>query len=245
MDESVANINIRGGTHDQNLFIWNDIRMFQTGNFFGLISAFNPSTAKTMNITKNGTSAFFGDSVGLIEMNSTDKNVENSNASINSNLISSDVYGHIKLNENSSISISYRRSLTDFFKSPTYKNYTQKIFQNTIITNLDNNQVIDYKNDVSFYFYDASVQFSQKIGKKNNLNISLIGIENKLNIDQFTTTQSKKSKLEQENFGASISFLTNWNESNQTELSGFISNYDLNSRMYEIYRKHRNIEPKK
>lgn len=235
VDESVANINIRGGTHDQNLFIWNDIRMFQTGHFFGMISAFNPATAKTMNITKNGTSAFFGESVsGLIEMNSTDKESEKSNASINSNLISSDVYSHVKLDKNSSISISYRRSLTDFFESPTYKNYTKKIFQNTIITNLDNNQVIDYKNDVNFYFYDASMQFSQKIGKKNKLNVSLIGIENKLNINQFTSTQSKKSKLEQENFGASISLLTHWNETNQTEFSGFISNYDLNSRNESI-----------
>ena len=41
VDESVANINIRGGTHDQNLFLWNNIRMFQTGHFFGLISAFS------------------------------------------------------------------------------------------------------------------------------------------------------------------------------------------------------------
>ena len=69
----------------------------------------------------------------------------------------------------------------------------------------------------------------QKIGKKHNLNISLIGVENKLNINQFTTSQSKKSKLEQENYGASISFSTQWNDSNHTELSGFVSNYDLNS----------------
>jgi len=230
VDESVANINIRGGTHDQNLFLWNNIRMFQTGHFFGLISAFNPATAKSMSITKNGTSAFFGESVsGLIEMNSSDKDIEKSNASINSNLISSDIYSHIKLSENSSFSLSFRRSLTDFFESPTYKNYTQKIFQNTIITNLDNNQIVDYKSDVWFYFYDASVQYNQKIGKKHNLSISLIGVENKLNINQFTTSQSKKSKLEQENYGASISFSTQWNDSNHTELSGFVSNYDLNS----------------
>ncbi len=44
IDETVSNISVRGGTHDQNLFLWNGIRMFQTGHFFGLISAFNPQS---------------------------------------------------------------------------------------------------------------------------------------------------------------------------------------------------------
>src|SRR5690606_30024629 len=43
IDETVSNINVRGGTHDQNLFLWNGIRLFQTGHFFGLISGFNPN----------------------------------------------------------------------------------------------------------------------------------------------------------------------------------------------------------
>jgi len=41
-DETVSNINVRGGTHDQNLILWNGIKMYQSGHFFGLISAFNP-----------------------------------------------------------------------------------------------------------------------------------------------------------------------------------------------------------
>jgi hypothetical protein len=36
-NESIANINVRGGTNDQNLMIWDNIKMYQ-GHFFGLIS---------------------------------------------------------------------------------------------------------------------------------------------------------------------------------------------------------------
>jgi hypothetical protein len=54
IDESVASINVRGGTHDQNLFLWNGIKMYQTGHFFGLISAFNPNLAHTISIIKMG-----------------------------------------------------------------------------------------------------------------------------------------------------------------------------------------------
>ena len=42
VNETVANINVRGGTNDQNLMLWDGIKMYQSGHFFGLISAFNP-----------------------------------------------------------------------------------------------------------------------------------------------------------------------------------------------------------
>ena len=48
-DETVSNINVRGGTHDQNLLLWDGIKMYQSGHFFGLISAFNPHTTKRIN----------------------------------------------------------------------------------------------------------------------------------------------------------------------------------------------------
>ena len=39
--ESIAELNIKGGTNDQNLVLWNGIRMFQNSHFFGLLSAYN------------------------------------------------------------------------------------------------------------------------------------------------------------------------------------------------------------
>ena len=77
LDESVSSINVRGGTHDQNLFLWNGIRMFQTGHFFGLISVFNPNLAHTISIYKNGSSAFYGESVSsVVAISSTPETTE-------------------------------------------------------------------------------------------------------------------------------------------------------------------------
>ena len=66
VNESVSSINARGGTHDQNLFLWNGIKMYQTGHFFGLISVFNPNLAHTISIIKSGSSAFYGESVSSV-----------------------------------------------------------------------------------------------------------------------------------------------------------------------------------
>lgn len=235
LDESIANINIRGGTHDQNLFLWNGIRMYQTGHFFGLISGFNPATATQMTVTKNGTSAFFGESVsGLVEMNADSKNESSNKTIFNTNFISGDVFSHINLGKKSSVSVSARRSFTDFFSSPTYKNYADKIFQNTTITQVSNQQPIYFSNDYDFYFYDASLQYQYKIDEKSAFSLNLIGIKNHLNVLQKTTTESKESNLEQSNFGVSASYFKQWNTSNRTELLGYVSKYGLNSKNESI-----------
>lgn len=235
VDETISNINVRGGTHDQNLFLWNGIRMFQTGHFFGLISAFNPSLSQEITISKNGSSAFFGESVSsLVTISSRNNTVEQTHSSISSNLISAEFFSKIKISNQANITVSGRRSLTDFFSTPTYKNYSNRIFQNTVITDLNDNQIINYNSDVDFYFYDASIQYQQKIGTKNELNIDFLVIENSLDFNQSLSNFSEKSKLTQENFGGSFQWKTNWNPNHFTEITGYISQYDLKSNQKSI-----------
>jgi hypothetical protein len=235
VDETVSNINVRGGTHDQNLFLWNGIRMFQTGHFFGMISAFNPSLAQTISVTKNGSSAFFGESVSsLVDISSHTKSIDKASSSISSNLISIEFYTKIKTSEKANFILSGRRSLTDFFTSPTYKNYRNKVFQNTVVTNLNSNQTIDFKTDETFYFYDFTAQYQQKIGLKHELTADAIVIKNSLLVNQFTTDASKNSDLGQETFGSTIHWKTNWNDKNVTEIQFYATKYALISKNESI-----------
>jgi hypothetical protein len=230
IDETVSNINVRGGTHDQNLFLWNGIRMFQTGHFFGLISAFNPSLAQSISITKNGSSAFYGESVSsLVDISSFTNSVEKTNSSFSTNMISAEFYIKVRVSDDAKMTISGRRSLTDFFESPTYKNYSNRVFQNTVITNLNTNEIVNYQSDLEFYFYDITAQYEQKFDSKHELNIDLIAIENSLDFIQSTTDLNKKSALGQENFGGSIQWKTNWTQKHFTEFEAYLSNYELNS----------------
>jgi len=235
VNETVSNINVRGGTHDQNLFLWNGIRMFQTGHFFGLISAFNPSLAQTITVTKNGSSAFYDESVSsVIDISSHSKSIEKSSSSISSNLISAEFYTKIKASNKASFTISGRRSLTDFFKSPTYKSYRSKVFQNTVVTNLDNNQTVDFNTDEKFYFYDFTTQYQQKIGSKNELTMDAIVIKNSLFLNQFTTDTRKNSELSQESIGTTANWKTQWNQNNATQLYFYASKYSLVSKNESI-----------
>ncbi|WP_309608615.1 TonB-dependent receptor [Flavobacterium sp.] len=235
VDETVSNINVRGGTNDQNLFLWNGIRMFQTGHFFGLISAFNPSLSHTISITKNGTSAFYGESVSsLVDMSSHSKNTEINHSSIGLNLISAELYSKFNVSEKANVEISARRSFTDFLTSPTYRNYRNRIFQNTIVTNQKNNQTQNFDTKENFYFYDFSLQYEHQIGKNHKLIIDGISIQNQLDINQIPTSENNNNNLSQSNFGGNITWETIWDKKNESEINFYVSNYNLDAKNESI-----------
>lgn len=229
-DQTISNINVRSGTHDQNLFLWNGIRMFQTGHFFGLISAFNPSLAQKITISKNGSSAFYGESISsVIAISSLFDGIESSNYSISSNLVSTQFNAKVKTSKKSSFQISGRRSFTDLTSSPTYHSYYDRVFQNTMVKNLNTNENVHYNTDEKFYFYDFTTQYQQKIGYRSELIFDAIGIKNSLKISQNNEMGSRKSSLEQQNFGGSILLKTKWNEKTHTKLNGYVSYYNLDA----------------
>jgi len=232
IDESVSSINVRGGTHDQNLFLWNGIRMYQTGHFFGLISVFNPNLAHTISIYKNGSSAFFGESVSsVVAISSTPETAEKNAFSAGINMINADVYSKYNLSKKSSIEISARKSITDFVETPTYKEYFNKVFQNTTITDFLQNQNIDYRSDKKFSFYDATLKYAQKIGSKDQIILDLITIKDNLEVFQsamvYDINRSENNILRQQNYGGNLSWKRNWNRFNTTKMNVYNSAYEL------------------
>ena len=238
-DESISSINVRGGTHDQNLFLWNGIKMYQTGHFFGLISAFNPNLAHTVSITKNGTSAFYGEGVSsVVDISSNTNNLKKNSISAGINMINADVYSKFKISKKSFIEIAGRKSITDLVKTPTYKEYYNKAFQNTSITNFYNNQNINYSGDEKFNFYDITAKYSQQIGKKNHFILDFITINDQLKIFQTTNIssqiQSENNILNQKNYGGNLSWMRHWNTKNSSHLNVYTSSYVLNAEKNQI-----------
>lgn len=232
LDESVSSINVRGGTHDQNLFLWNGIRMYQTGHFFGLISVFNPNLAHTISIYKNGSSAFYGESVSsVVAISSTPENNEKNTFSAGINMINTDVYAKYNLSKKSYIEVSGRKSITDFVETPTYKEYFNKVFQNTTITDFSKTQNINYQSDKEFDFYDATFKYVQKIGHKDQLILDFITIKDNLKVFQSASVnninKSENNVLRQQNYGGNASWKRNWNSFNKTKINIYNSSYEL------------------
>lgn len=58
--EGAAGFNIRGSSSDQNLFLVNEIPVFNTGHLFGFFSAFNPDMVSDLNLYKSNFPVEYG-----------------------------------------------------------------------------------------------------------------------------------------------------------------------------------------
>src|SRR5690554_401098 len=199
VDETVSNINIRGGSHDQNLILWDGIKMYQSGHFFGLISLYNPQMTKDVLLIKNGTNASYTDGVsGTISMNSETKLNPKTTASIGFNLVDLNGYLNLKISDKSSVEFAARKSLNDFLKTPTFNRYFERITQSPDFENNTSN-ILNTNED--FDFNDFSLRWLYEVSPKDNLRLNFINAANKLVFDENTIInnieRSRESKLTQ------------------------------------------------
>ncbi len=243
-DETVSNINVRGGTHDQNLLIWDGIKMYQSGHFFGLISAFNPYTTKNINIYKNGTSAKFGDGISsIIDIKLSDEIDNKFEAGIGFNLINTDGYAKIPLSKKTELQISSRRSVTDLVVTPTYDQYFKRVFQDSDFSNPGINTI---SQNESFYFYDVTAKFLYDITKKDKLRFHFLNVNNQLNYDEQSTVndvdETLNSKLSQQNLAVGLTYTRDWTKKLSTTYQVYVSNYDLDATNFDVFNNQRLVQ---
>ncbi|WP_406682761.1 TonB-dependent receptor plug domain-containing protein [Seonamhaeicola sp. MEBiC1930] len=243
-DETVSNINVRGGTHDQNLLLWDGIKMYQSGHFFGLISAFNPYITQNVNVYKNGTSAKYGDGISsVIDMRLPNEIDNQFKAGLGFNLINTDGYAKIPLSENTELQISSRRSVTDLIKTSTYDQYFKRVFQDSDFNSTNGNSI---SQNESFYFYDITAKFLYDISKKDKLRFHFLNVNNSFNYDEQSTINDRpealNSKLTQQNLALGATYIRDWTENLSTTAQIYASNYDLDATNFDILNNQRLIQ---
>ena len=229
INETVSNINIRGGSHDQNLILWDDIKMYQSGHFFGLISVFNPQITQKVSLKKNGTSADYSDGVsGTIAM-ATDPSINTKvNGSIGSSLIDANGFIDLPIGKNSSLQVAARKSLSDFVITPTYESYFSRISQGTEV---QNNTESIINSDQKFDFYDTSLRWNFQLTEKDRIRLNFINIDNTLEFDENAVINSeetsKQSSVSQNSIAGGLFYERTWNDNLQTSLQVYETDYTL------------------
>ena len=236
IDETVSDINVRGGTNDQNLTLWNGIKMYQSGHFFGLISAFNPYLTDKITVYKNGTPAQYGDGVSSVISMETKNEIDGVLlGGAGFNFISGDVFGQIPLKDNLAFQFSARRSTTDFLNTPVYDSFTDRAFQDTEVRN-EQNQAIDegLTRDEKFFFYDFTGKLLYDINSNHKLRLSFIGIDNDLDFSEtdIEVNETSRSFLDQTNFSAGLQLKSQWWENFTSDLNIYFSKYNLDAQSF-------------
>ena len=229
IDETVSNINIRGGSNDQNLILWDNIKMYQSGHFFGLISMFNPQITQKVALQKNGTSPAFTDGVsGTINM-STDNNINPVfQGSIGVNLIDANGFVDAPLGQNASVQVAARKAISDFFQTPTYSEYFDRIAQDTEI--LVNDALVT-NSDIGFDFYDASLRFLYRPSDRDFLRLNFIHTANEVVFNESAEIGNneveRESRLDQSSIAAGVYYERQWNDRFQTLIDVYNADYTL------------------
>ncbi|WP_281540726.1 TonB-dependent receptor [Maribacter aestuarii] len=247
IDETVSNINIRGGSNDQNYISWDGIKMYQSGHFFGLISMYNPEITQKVELRKNGSSASETDGVsGTIAMK-TDEYLNSSlKASLGANLIDVNGSADAPLGKKASLQVAARKSISDFVETPTYANYFDRISQETEI---DRNSGTVTNSDISFDFYDAAFRLLFNPSEKDRIRLNFIHTANQVTFNESAEVEDEEvirdSNLSQTSIAAGIYHKRFWTEKFITEFSVYNTDYKLKAINANILEDQRFLQENK
>jgi len=224
-NETATGLHVNGGTPDQNLILWEGIKVYHKGHLFGEISAFNPYISKKIIFFNKGTNPKYDDRISsVIDISTSNRVPKKIKGGFGFNLIETDAFLNIPILKNKfSIQISGRRSYTDLLKSYTYKRLSNHAFQNTTISNTSN--VKD-----KFFFYDYNIKALWKFSSSNYISITHLKIENNLNFElgeKDSISTIFDNTLNTKNTGYSINWHKKWNNKISQTINGNISKYEL------------------
>ena len=147
--EASTGFNVRGGSADQNLILFNDATIYNPSHFFGLFSAFNPEVVKDIELYKSSIPAKYGGRLSsVLDITGKEGNKKEYSGVAGIGLLTSrfTIEGPLKKDKTSFV----------FGARTTYANWLLQFLPKT------------YKNSKAS-FYDVNLGISHQIDAKNNL----------------------------------------------------------------------------
>jgi len=225
-----TDINIRGGTEDQNLILWDGIKIYNSGHLFQQISAFNPYVVESIKSFVSKTPIHFSlHTGGVIDINSITKVPKKARAAIGANLTNYDANLQIPFSKKVGLILGGRLSDNKFLNNK-FDNIKKKIFQNT---NLDENGIMenitDFNNELNFY--DLNLKLIWDLSDRSKLQISSILMEDELDFNSEISNSIKTvDTIKLTNSGVSLQWKKTTAKKNRHNFSTYYSKYDYDLR---------------
>ncbi len=153
--EAASGFNVRGGSVDQNLVLYDGTPVFNSSHVFGFFSTFNTEAIRDVNFYKGGIPAEYGGRVSsVLDIRSKEGDYDKWKAAGGISLIFCNLMigGPIKKGK-TSIAVSGRSSYSDWITNNIRTNY------------------VDLKKS-SISFYDATIKLSHRVSDKTKITLS-------------------------------------------------------------------------
>ncbi|CAL2079062.1 TonB-dependent receptor [Tenacibaculum sp. 190524A02b] len=235
LDESATGIQVRGGSPDQNLILYDDIKLYNTGYLYGMFSLFNPFATQKATIFRSGTSASYGDRIsGIIDISSGEEIPTQTHAGIEIDGLSVNGFVKTPVSDKTAVYVFARRSYADVWKTPTYTSYADKIFTNFGVAKDINGKVLDleidddYSRETStnaFSFADVTTKVVWKPNAKNSISLSGLYTSNRLDFNFKGGDELLIDSLNTQNKGLSFNWKHRSNDRQSEKLTAYLSEY--------------------
>jgi CarboxypepD_reg-like domain/TonB-dependent Receptor Plug Domain len=164
--EASTGFNVRGGSSDQNLILFNDATVYNPSHFFGLFSAFNPEVVNSVELYKSSIPASYGGRLSsVLDINSREGNKKEFTGSAGIGPLTSRLNVEGPLVKDKSSFILGGRT--------TYSNWLFKYLPD------------DYKNSAA-NFYDINLITTHELDKNNSLYFTAYISNDKFNLNSDT-----------------------------------------------------------
>ena len=219
--EGSSGLNIRGGTPDQNLVLFDGFTLYNLDHFFGTFSSINPNVVKDIQIYKGGFDSRYGERLsGVIDITGKTGNKYSPKINGGINLISGNLTAEIPFSEKLTLVVGGRRSYADIYSSYLVNDILENQVED--VNSSSGNSVVKLK--PGFYFYDYNVKLTFSQSEQEKMSISVFGGKDFLASTGEGSIKQEYSYTNNDanwgNYGFSYSWIKQWRE-------GFFSNLQV------------------
>lgn len=212
--ENSSGLNIRGGTADQNLVLFDGFTLYNLDHFFGTFSSVNPNVVKDIQIYKGGFDSRYGERLsGIIDITGKTGNKYSPKINAGLNLISANLTAELPISEKLTLVLAGRRSYADIYSTylvrDMLENQSEKV-------NLTENTKSIVRLDPGYYFYDYNAKLTFSRSEQEKMSVSVFGGKDFLSgtgegqVSQVYS--STNNKTDWGNYGFSYSWIKQWHE---------------------------------
>ncbi len=212
--EGSSGLNIRGGTPDQNLVLFDGFTLYNLDHFFGTFSSINPNIVKDIQIYKGGFDSRYGERLsGIIDITGKTGNKYQPKVSGGVNLISANLTAEIPFTEKLRLVVGGRRSYADIYSTFLVNSMLENRVEDVSSVS-ETNSVVQLEPGFYFYDYNAKLTFSKN--EREKMSVSAFGGRDFLASSGEGKIKQAFSSTDNDanwgNYGFSYSWIKQWRE---------------------------------
>ncbi len=231
--ENSSQLNIRGGSADQNLVLFDGFTLYNLDHFFGLFSALNPNVIKNIQVYRGGFDSRYGERVsGIVDITGKNGNQQKPEFYGGINLISANLTAEIPISKKLTLLTAVRRAYTD-----VYSTWLADELLANKIGNSRRARRADNVIDPEFYFTDFNLKLTYSLNKNENISFSSYGAKDYLNSSSIIEKELFTVNTEDINKWGNYGFGLSWKKQRGTKYftnlqvghSGYFNEYYNNT----------------